>query len=325
MRRLIWVVLALSGLYAGYWALGAKALRGGAEAALVEVRRAGWGDAGGLSLAGFPSRFDLTLDAPRVTDPAGAFEWRAPVAQILALSYQPNRVIFWAPPEQELRLGGQAFTLTNTDMRASVEVGLNEAAPLSEATLVIETPALAGAQGALRAEARQLRGAIALAPAQPETPDAPAYRIGLELLDATSPALDDPIAQLTLDAVVSLTAPLDRHLAETQTPPRPEHLSLRRLYLDWAGKRLLVQGELTPDAAGYPQGKLVLESAEWRDWIATAEAQGLVPAKNKAMLLAAAESLARQSPDGVLRLPLAFRSGGIFFGPLALGPAPRLW
>lgn len=325
MRRLIWGILALSGLYAGYWALGAKALRGGAEAALIEARGAGWGDAGAISLAGFPSRFDLTLEEPRLTDPAGAFEWRAPLAQILALSYQPNRVIFWAPPTQSLRLGRQEFTLTNSDMRASIEVALNEAAPLTEATLVIEAPAIAEAsQGAL-ARARQLRAAIAEAPALPEAPEAPAYRIGLELLDAESAALTGPISQLTLDAVASLSTPLDRHLAEQPIAPRAKHISLRRLDLNWADKRLAAEGELTPDAAGYPQGTLTLESADWRAWLTEAEAQGLLPPENKQLVISAAESLARQSPDGVLRLPLGFRGRKVYFGPIALGPAPRLW
>ena len=322
MRRLIWAVLVLAGLYAGYWALGARAVRAGAEAALAQARTAGWGDAGAVSLAGFPSRFDLTLDGPRLMGPAGRFAWQAPVAQILALSYRPNQLIFWAPPEQALRLSGQDFTLKNTDMRASVRFGLAPELPLAEARLTLDAPALSQPGLGLVLQARAARLALASAPALPEAPAHPAYRIGLEALDLAGPALGTPVPRLTLDAVAALSAPLDRTLA---APPRPEQLRITRFELDWGGKRLAATGDLTIDAQGSPEGTLELQSPDWRDWLAEAEARGLIPAQQRALILGMAEGLARQSGDDTLRLPLGLRGGQAYLGPVVLGSAPRLW
>ena len=325
MKRLITVVAVLAAAYAGYWYVGAQAVKAGARAALTEARANRWGDAGEVTLAGFPSRFDLTFDGPRLQSPDGSIAWAAPVAQLFALSYRPNAIIAWLPPEQELQLDGQSYQIRNEDMRASARFGLATDLPLAEATAVIEAPEIAASSLGPLGKARQLRAALAEAPPLEDLPNAPTYRIGLEALDVDSLLLGAPIPRVTLDAIAALRAPLDRASLEAGEMPRPQQVDLRGLHLDWGGKRLDVTGMLTLDRAGNPDGTLELRTQDWQAWLSEAIARGLIPAKQQILIGSVAQGLAQQSADGALVLPLSFRGGKTYLGPLALGPAPRFW
>lgn len=321
MRKLIVLVAVLAGLYAGYWALGAMALRQGSEAALAQARARGWADAEAVSLAGFPSRFDLTLTAPRLRSPDGQLEWSAPAAQALALSYQPNAVIVWAAPEQELRIGPQIFAFKNDDMRASVRAGLTPDLPLALASLVIKAPRLTPEGMASGAEAAELRASMAAL----EGGAAPSYRVGFELSDLALPAeiSTDTVGRVFLDGIAQFAAPLDRHAAEAT--PRPLALEVSSAQLLWGERRLDAEGRLTVAADGTPEGTINLRLGNWRSWLAEAEAQGFVETKRMPMLESIGQMMAQQSGDGSVPLPLVFNAGQMRLGPVPLGPAPRLF
>ncbi|MDV7271291.1 DUF2125 domain-containing protein [Thioclava sp. A2] len=320
MRKLIVLVAGLAGLYAGYWTLGAVVLRQGSEAALAQARADGWADTEEISLAGFPSRFDLSFSAPHLRSPDGQVEWSAPVAQALALSYQPNAVILWAAPEQELRVGRQKFVLKNDDMRASVRAGLTPDLPLALASLVVKEPRITPDGMGAAAKATELRASIAAL----EGGTAPSYRIGFEMTGlALPPEISaEAVGRVFLDGVAQFAAPLDRHLTAA---PRPLALDISSAQLLWGDRRLDAEGRLTLAADGIPEGTINLKLGNWRDWLAKAEALGLLDPRRKPMLESIGQMMAQQSADGTVPLPLVFARGQIRLGPIPLGPAPRLF
>lgn len=331
MRRLIWLVIALMALYSGYWFVGARAVERGAEAALELARADGRADAAGVSLAGFPSRFDLTFEAPRLQSGDGAIAWSAPFAQVFALSYRPNEVILYAPAEQSLRIGAGEFRLLNEDMRASAALRIGGDLPLDRATAIVTAPRLAPADGGDPAQtlaARELRAAIRAV----ETPNA--YEIGLEVLDLDLPpavlaalgretGLSGRIARLHLDGRMRLSTPLDRHV-QWAAPPRMTAFDLAEARLDWAGLSVLAHGQVEITATGQPEGRIMLRTHDWQKMLQLALQAGLVPPERMIMFGAIAGQMAAQTDDGAVELPLSFHNGMTSLGPLPLGPAPYL-
>jgi hypothetical protein len=123
MIRLILVTALAALVYAGYWALGARSTLADTRALAEELRAAGWEVSWtDLSLRGFPSRLDLTVENPALRLPDGA-AWQAPFIQSLQLSYRRDRAILAFPPRQTITLSGTDISLENGPLRASVHGG----------------------------------------------------------------------------------------------------------------------------------------------------------------------------------------------------------
>ena len=90
MRGLIWLTVILAGLWGGWWLVGSRgveaAARGWFDAEVAQGRVATYET---LAVRGFPSRFDVTVTAPRLSDPARGIGWQAPFVQVFSLSYKP--------------------------------------------------------------------------------------------------------------------------------------------------------------------------------------------------------------------------------------------
>ena len=345
MRKLVWLVVILTLGYAGYWFYGSSKIEAGAKSMLTQARQDGWGDAQSVSIAGFPSRFDLTVVKPQLFGAAGAWAWSAPYAQIFALGYAPNKVISYLPSGQSLRLGAQDYTLDLADMRASLTLGYSTALPLEKLIAVIEHPVLTPAappQPEIWAD--QLRLAIAREDkAQGALPDphdtgalimpGATYRLGGEAVNLTLPGavvtklapnsgLGDTIARLHLDALAGLRAPITRQAADRGLPGLMT-LALSDLSLSWDGKDLSVSGNLRIDASGYPEGTLQIRSASWRNWITIAQGTGLIDKDEVNLISGVATMLAAKDPQNALEVPLIFQDGQMSLGPIPLGAAPQ--
>ncbi len=121
MRWLVGLVIAAAVLWAGWWLAGSTLVLRGATAGIEDLRAEGWDIVyDDLSVAGFPSRFDVTVDAPDVTSPDGGFGFAAPFLQVFALSYRVNHIIAVAPHEMTVRLPQSDLVVTSEDLRASV-------------------------------------------------------------------------------------------------------------------------------------------------------------------------------------------------------------
>lgn len=320
MRFLLGLVTVLALLYGGYWFVGQNAVERGAAAAFVQMEAEGW-DAShqGIATRGFPSRFDTTVTAPRLLDPATGTGWEAPWLQVFALSYLPNEVIALFPDQQTVILPGDRIDIRAQDMRASARVGLSTALPFDNVTIESGPLTLAGETGWQAGLARAL---FALRRTDTGTAD---YDIWFEGTDIALPetggnaALPRNLPVLRLDGTFTLDQPIDRQM---QPGARVESIALRQALVDFGTTGLRAEGALTLNAAGIPQGSINLTIRDWRAALAIAVAAGAVPPSMAGLAERAGGLLAGGGTD--LSAPLVFDAGQMRLGPVPLGPAPAL-
>ena len=326
MRVILWLGLALGVLWGGYWFVGSSAIRTSAAQWFEATAAPGLVAANaGLSVAGFPSRFDLTVTRPHLSDPVTGWGWQAPFAQIMAMTWKPWHVIAILPQEQEIDGPGQRIALTSSKMAASLR--LAPATDLTFEELVVEGHDLTarsdlGWQVGAGSAVLALRRDAAMPFGQ---------HLGLEARDlrpdpalaSRLPDLGAVIKTVHLDATLTLTAALDRHVA--RTAPTITGMNLRAFRLNWGTLLLSAQGRLEPGADGRVTGKIDIRIEDWRQIPALLVALDLVRPEMGKSLTDGLETLALAGEDpDVLNLALIFADGWTTLGPIPLGPAPML-
>lgn len=332
MRILLAICLTLAAAWAGYWFIGSSAMKSGVAAWFNAREADGWvAGYDELTVQGFPSRFDTTLTAPRLSDPVTGLGWEAPFLQLMTLSYTPNHVIGIWPNTQRLSGPEGAYTLTSTDMRASLRVDASTALAPRRATLTAEGVSIL-AETAPEAEALSM-AALRLAAERLEGAEA-RYHLGLAAQDLAPPASvmamldgaggDAPprvIESLFIDATADFTAPFDRAALEGARP-QPVGIDLARASANWGAMALELSGALDIDASGMPEGDLTLTANGWRKMLQIARASGAITPDIAAT---AEQALTMMSgSDGSLNVPLRAAQGLIWLGPLPIAPAPVL-
>ena len=126
--------------------------------------------------------------------------------------------------------------------------------------------------------------------------------------------------RLRLDAHILLSAPLNRHLAETR--PEVTGVVLDSAELDWGPLQVTARGSVAVASDGRTEGKIDLQIENWRLLPDLLGQSGVIDPVLAPTLLRAFELMAKGSPD--LETALTFRSGRTFLGPLPIGLAPRL-
>ena len=325
MRALIWITGLLAVLYAGYWVLGKRAVEQAAVAFFVAAPDSGLiAENTGLSVQGFPSRFDLTVSEPRLTHPRNGLQWYAPFLQILSLSYKPWHVIAAFPPSQTLQTPGEALTLTSGKLQASVVVTPNASVALDRIAVVGSDLGLTSdlGWGLTAVEARLATRA--------DTTRTNAYEIGMDVttlaLDATLaallPDLPGTVEKLHFDALGTLSAPLDRTAGQTR--PSLTALSVKAAQVTWGPLIAFAKGDLSV-IQGVPEGRIDIRLQGWRALIPVAVRLGAITPEVAPTMERMMEILATSGGDPkVLEMPLVFANGLMSLGPLPLGPAPRL-
>ena len=325
MRRLTLILLFLAAIYSGYWVIGAQATERAAATQISQLQDAGWTvsyDA--LDTVGYPSRFDTNVKALRVTTPDQRVTWQAPFIQALSLSYQPNAAILAFAPSQTVRIDNVPVVIASDGLRASVKVSPTPALDLDNLT---------GEVGALSASAEGQRlfsltnGIAALRKAATGDAQYDAY------LDLDGFALPDPLramldpagalpsafGQVTVDARIGLTQPINRHASDTN--PQLTQLALNGMTIAWGAMQLRGSGTLDIDDTGTPQGRITLDADNWQTMLDIAVAAGLLDAS----LAGTARNMAALLAGGgtQISVPVSFQNGFMSLGPIPLGPAPK--
>lgn len=320
LRILTALAIGATLLWGGYWFAGRAAL----DRALVEgLARLPQVSVAGHSIQGFPNRFDVTFDQPRVA--VEGLEWTAPFVQVFALSYRLNHLIAVFAHDQALRFDGVEVTLHSEDLRASIEMEAGLDLPLTAVAVVgagIEMQ-LDGTQtriDSLRMASRRLDGTVqqlALL-AEGVFPDG-------TLLDRLDPQGNWPrhFFVLRLDAEVEFDRPLDRH-ALAGTPPRLTRLTLTGARIGWEGSEIDLTGRLTPDASGALSGEVVVTVTGWPALQARARASGLLQEGGQGLLGPLLRALPTAGDGDRIEVPLAVEAGDLRLGPLLLGTLPPL-
>ena len=325
MRVLLWITGLLAVLYSGYWFVGQRAMQSGAEAFFANAARDGLvAENNGLTVNGFPSRFDLTVTDLHLADPRTGLDWRAPFVQVFALSYRPWHVITAFAPTQTFGTPDQTITLTNDKLQASLIVSPGGALALDRTTLVgTGLRATSDANWVLAAEA--LRFATRIDPSLANT-----HEIGVEItrmtpdpaLSALMPTLPPVIELIQLDAFATFSAPIDRFAPQTQ--PQLTALSVKEAGFTWGSLQASASGDLTV-VNGMPEGRIALSVRGWRDLVPLAVTMGAIQPGVAPTVTRVIEALTTSSGDPELvEIPLVFANGRMSLGLIPLGPAPRV-
>lgn len=315
MRALLAAVLVAAAAWAGWWFAGRAGAEATAGAALARLTAAGYpARHAGLTVAGFPNRFDVTLTDPQVASPRDGWTWRAPFVQVFAMAWKPWHLIAAFAPEQRLARPGGEWRLTAGRLQASVVARPGADLTLDRVVLAGDDLALSTPQGGLTAAA--LRAATRAAGAG----DGRVHDLAVEV-QGIGPG---PVAWLRLRAGLTFDAALDRHL--TALPGLTE-VAIQDAAASRGAAGLQATGRLTADDAGLAQGEIRLTLTRWREALDQAAALGLIAPEDRPRWEAALAALPPAAAPGgneAVEIPLRLAQGRIWLGPLALAPAPRL-
>lgn len=330
MRRLLGILAVLAALFTGYWFTVARGVESGINAWLGARASEGWiAEAATVRTSGFPARFETVLTDVTLADPGTGVAWTAPRFAFEAEAFRPNRITARWPDTQTVASPWERIEVTSERFDASVafvpgtrlEVRAIEA-NLSDVTLT----------STLEWETRFRVGALSAT--SPEAGSG-AYTIRFEAADIVLPAtlrvtldpariLPEVIEGMVVTADVTFDAPWDRFAVEVARP-QVTSLDLSDLTAQWGGIQMRAAGEVIVDAEGVPDGRITVKVTNWRDLLQVAGNAGLIPPPLMPTVERAFEVLAGLSgPRDTLDVPLTFANGVVSFGPLPLGPAPRI-
>lgn len=329
MRAIVVATFVAAVLWAGYWFVGSRVIEARASEWFASPHGEMTVSQNGLTLRGFPNRFDLTVTDPAIALPERGWGWSAPFAQAFMMTWKPWHIIAALPQEQVIDTPLGQFTLTSSQFESSLVVVPGTALSLDRSVVSIDTPSLRHAEG-WAISATKATAATRLMPDDPK-----AHEIGLEVTTLTPPAdfrmalagqsnLPEIIERLHLDAVATLTAPLDRFALQSE--PRLSGLRLKEGLLRWGDMVISASGDLTAGEDGLAEGRIDLRVENWRQLVPVLVASGIVTAEVSPTVTRAMELLSQQGADPkVLNIPLILQSGRMSLGPLPLGPAPRMF
>lgn len=337
MRKLLFLIVTAAALWSGYWYVGSNAVRDGVNGFFADAEAQGLvAENAGVTVAGFPNRFDLTVDGLKLADPASGAAWQAPFVQVFAMTWKPWHIIAALPPEQTVTLPDQVLTIGSADLKASLRAKPSTDLPLAEVRLAGTSLALASEQGwtldlgeftiGLRAdEALGPTGyefGFDLAPLTPD-PDFVAAVKAVAIPDLPSSDLPETAESLWGSVFLTFSAPLDRHAGERQ--PYLTRVEVNYLNVAWGQLAASAKGLVEADAQGFAAGEITVEVTNWDRLPAILVALGAVQPEMAPTIARGMQALAAQTPEPtVLSLTLKLAEGRMSFGPFPLGPAPRM-
>ncbi len=335
MQKLLWIIISLSMLWAGYWFVGSSALERGMESWLSDDTGRDWSsEYSALQTTGFPNRFDTTLHDLRIEDVGQSMAWSAPFLQIFALSYKPNHIIAIWPNRQTIEIGSgeigaQVLDIKTDRMRGSVVFRPDTALTLDRSALEIANFALQSNLGwSMSARSGQFNSSVA--PVQANTQDLVVQILGLrpseKLLSRFNPQnqLPDELEALRLDASLAFDAPWDRHAIEGKRPGLTG-VEIKRLQINWGELDFRATGNLGVDRAGFLEGKLDVKAQNWRGVYQLLLRMGVVQGNFIGAVEAVLQMMALETEGAqYLEAEWVFQGGRMRLGALPLGPAPRL-
>ncbi|MEO0912975.1 MAG: DUF2125 domain-containing protein, partial [Pseudomonadota bacterium] len=286
MRTLTFLVILAALGWSGYWFAGSTAK----ETALSgwfdgQVERGWVAEYSDLTVTGFPNRFDTIIEDLALADPATGWAWNTPRFNILALSYQPNKVITIFAREQVISTPGQKLTVVSDRLASSVHLEANTDLGLQEAILEMKGLGITSTAGWASAITD---GQLSIRRSLPGTAPDFGYDVALDAADFRLPdplknALDPAglypatVTPIYLRMTPVYDAPWDRHAAEGATPALIA-LNIQNLSVTWGTLQMQIRGALDIDRLGRPEGELNLVARNWPDMLELAVAGGFISA-----------------------------------------------
>lgn len=331
MKKLLAIVILAALAWSGYWLFMAQTRERLLESWLAERRAEGWvADATDLHVSGYPNRIDTFVTGLALADPDEGWRWNAEELQLLSMSWKPHHLISVWPGMQVFGTPYETIRARSELLRGSIIFRPTPRLELDRATIEIDGLQLSGALGW---EARIGKATFATRKA----PDSGvnAHQIGFDAVGLVPPnawsdrlpgsrALPRQMESLELDVVMDFDRPWDRIAIETRNPAITG-VEIRDLTAVWGDLSLRAQGYLEPDTQGFAQGEISLRARNWREMLEIAEQSGAVSSELAVAMRQGLDLIAMLSGDRkTIEVPLQFRDGRVFVGPVPVGNAPRL-
>lgn len=329
MRLTVWMVLGFIALYSGYWIVASTALDRSMTGWLEERRAEGWLAEGEVDVSGFPYRFETRITGLDLADPDTGLAWDLSGLDIVAMALRPHQVLAFWPREHVISTPSEKIVLRNDKMEGSLYFLPDTALALDRITLVLEQLFLSSDRGWTSAAATGRLGFNLI------DRDTALYRLGFEATDFIASdrirfildplgVLPREIAVLRIDATPGFDRVWDRRAVEEHRP-QITTLDLHEIRATWGELDLRAAGGLKLDEAGYVEGELTVKAQNWRDILGLMVNAGLIHRDYAGTVESALEFLAEASGQTRdLDAPLTFKNGRMKFGPIPIGPAPRL-
>lgn len=333
-RWLAWTFAGLIALSVGYgfwWRHAAGIL----QDALNGFRQGGAGDGvnaswDGMSVSGFPLRLRATLDNPRYENVQGRFAWTAKGLTVETLPWSVSQFTLAAHGPQTMQLG-PALTVTG-EAKESVVSLLFRDDGLPRQLDVAAEGADATVQGAggvpVRIKGDLLAAHWRIDPDDTDLSDGRDYDAAVNGANVTLTGVDLPFGpdvsdlkiQLTLRGVPALQG-VDGAMDLAAWRQRGARVSVRKLSFVSGGVDVQGAGDLALDARGVAQGELALMVGGLDKVVDLLSKRGAIPPEAKTTLFVTSTMLS--ATGAKVPVPLTFKDGKTFLGPVQIGPAPR--
>ncbi len=333
MRKIAILIGVIAATFGIYWLAAAWGLERALAGWFEERRADGWqAEYSDIRVSGFPTRFDTRLSDIELADTYSGLAWSAPEFRFVSKALHPGTITATWPQKQLLATPLEKLTITSDVMQAGVVFTETTDLNLAHATMQMQAVTLATSQGA---RTSLEHGSLTM-DQQPRGDDGSfVYRLEFQagglrpssaVLERLSDIalLSDVIETMELTTTVSFDAPWDRFAIE-RARPQPRRIRLELLKANWGGLELWMAGDLRVAADGTPTGQITVKAKNWREMLALARTSGLLPEALAPTIERTLGFLAglSGSPD-TIDTPLTFKDGYVAFGPIPLGPAPRL-
>ncbi len=331
MGRVLKIFAVLSALWCGYWVIGAQAMEMTLKGWIEDRAQEGWvAEYSSLNTHGFPNRLETTVTDLELADPRSGLGWSAPRFQVRSYPHKPNHVDLIWPKSQTLINRRERIEITSTDMRGALVVGAQTSLPLKRSTLSLEQVALASSAG-WTAGVEQAQVTAQAATGGANTYDLSVMARGIKpasnVMQMISGAnlLPPAVDALDLGATVSFDVPIDRFVIDRTPPPQLREIKLSTFDAKWGDLELAISGGMTIDNTGMPDGTFLVKAKNWRKIVQILIESGVVAPELEPTVTSALQFLSEMSGDPeTLDTELKFQDQQIWFGPVSLGPAPRI-
>jgi hypothetical protein len=330
MKVWAWVIGALVAIWSVVWLAGSIATERLVTYWLNDREAAGWAVAhDGVQTSGYPFRFVTTLPGLMLADPFSGWAAELDGFRLEQDSYQPQAIRAIWPAEHTLSTPYERITIRAGQLEAMLHVR-----PLDYLALVQSETRIAGLE--MESDlgwSSRVDQALTMVVER----DEPGHRYDIridangvtpagEVLALLDPAglLPQEIETVRFEAVMGFARAWDLTALESSRPAITR-VELAELRADWGDLALRLSGDLDVDAEGLPTGDLSVRAQNWREMIEIGVNAGAIPAGFRGTLETGLGLLAGLSgrPED-LDATLSFSNGQVYFGPIPLGPAPRL-
>lgn len=321
-KILVAVLIAAIGGWCAWWWLAATAQERALLDWMADRRADGWLASAEIGVNGFPNRIDANISNLTLSDPMAGWVWAAPHLTIYQLAYAPEKAIITWPQTQTLKTRSVKGELTTEVMRASV---VARSGLFDRASIEVRQAAFTDISGwsvAVSEWGQHMRRAPGGGPNYQFRIDANGLRPPADWLAGVDPArVLPPAAQ---NFVAEGEFGLLGEITPAGSPPLQSFI-LTDAQLNWGPLNVTAQGDLTRDSNDYIAGALTIATPNWRAVVDAAENGGAIDASMAEALRLSFGLVALLDGDpNSLTTKLSFADGITYFGPVPVGPAPRL-